>query len=434
MPSSRPQRWGSLMLLVVLLVASAVVPAAAAVSTDELEGFGDDWDDWEEEDEVAPKTVNPARAQVLRDELKDTLPAVEDWQDETDVAEDEPDIDELGAPGETAQPSKATPPRKSLSDYRWEILGLAFVSIYVANFLYNSRANQQIANAWAQQYIGSPDALFPRNFSLVGYYATLNEVDKGEGVNTPKKALCKDSHSLWKLYASGRRYCDGMLAELQLRDRQDLFALLYYLVFPTDDRLTIEVYMAEDAMPPIVFAVAKRKQGKVMHRNLGDLQTYTTPSEVPIERKKNWPEALAVYSESRELHTELITDVLMEQVFSEKAFEKCGQYFQSLHITDQDSMSLHKRVLRFVFSVPPKAQMADMTKLLNIVPYLVDTVGRCKLSAQAKAKAEAVRNKVKEEKAKEDNAERLRKQKEEREKDAKPKKQKAPKMKMMKVR
>ena len=46
---------------------------------------------------------------------------------------------------------------------------------------------------------------------------------------------------------------------MKLKSRQDLFALLLGLVYPSSDLVDIEVYMKESDMPQMVMAVATKK-------------------------------------------------------------------------------------------------------------------------------------------------------------------------------
>lgn len=69
------------------------------------------------------------------------------------------------------------------------------------------------------------------------------------------------------------------------------------------------------------------------------------------------------------------------QVFGEKAFEKLGKYFISMHFSDQQQ-STHRKMLVFKFALPDTNHMADMTPLVALVPYYIDLIGRYKLSSQ----------------------------------------------------
>ena len=71
----------------------------------------------------------------------------------------------------------------------------------------------------------------------------------------------------------------------------------------------------------------------------------------------------------------------MVQVFGEKPFEKYGKGFISVHFSDQHP-GIHKKVLVFKFALPSANKMADMTRLVALVPYYIDLIGRYKLSSQ----------------------------------------------------
>lgn len=69
------------------------------------------------------------------------------------------------------------------------------------------------------------------------------------------------------------------------------------------------------------------------------------------------------------------------QVFGEKAFEKHGKGFISMHFSDQH-LGTHKKMLLFKFALPDVNKMTDMTRLVALIPYYIDQIGRYKLSAQ----------------------------------------------------
>ena len=65
----------------------------------------------------------------------------------------------------------------------------------------------------------SEGGILERNFSVLG-----------PEENSGPEIILKDSMRDYKLHASGRRNCLGLLAELDLLPRQDLFQRLYYQV------------------------------------------------------------------------------------------------------------------------------------------------------------------------------------------------------------
>lgn len=53
----------------------------------------------------------------------------------------------------------------------------------------------------------------------------------------------------------------------------------------------------------------------------------------------------------------------------------------SMHFSDQNP-GTHKKVLLFKFALPDANNMADMTRLVALIPYYIDLIGRYKLSSQ----------------------------------------------------
>ncbi|CDO97599.1 unnamed protein product [Coffea canephora] len=122
------------------------------------------------------------------------------------------------------------------------------------------------------------------------------------------------------------------------------------------------------------------------------LQRFAGLVATPSGRK--WlVEELAVVSESKEVAGDLITEAALDQVFGEKAFDKFGKGFISLHFSDQH-LGSHKKMLVFKFALPDAKKMADMSRLVALVPYYIDLIGRYKLSSHARSKTEAARLKV----------------------------------------
>lgn len=124
---------------------------------------------------------------------------------------------------------------KRRNSHYLEYAALALFSMYVLSAYFGTRSNAKLAEAWAAAY-GAPGTLLDKNFSLIG---------DGEEGGQAGNLLMKENSNLYKFYASGRRHCQGMLASLTLRARQDMLATLFNLILPMEDLVDIEVYMHE---------------------------------------------------------------------------------------------------------------------------------------------------------------------------------------------
>ncbi|OAY70414.1 Uncharacterized protein ACMD2_24828 [Ananas comosus] len=300
-----------------------------------------------------------------------------------------PSLDQI--PSEPSEPHPSSDPEPSiptiaspaslLRSYSIEIACVSFLICFVINYFTGKRENEAIALAWASKF-ATKDSIFDKNFSLLG---------TGDGKDTP--LLLKEGQDVFKFYASGRRHCQGMLATMELRSRHDLISRMLDVVLARKDTITFEVVMNEDAMDHVVLAMARRKAAKAMQKDARDLQRFAGLLLAPPAGRKWVADELLVVAESKEVAGDLITDAVLDQVFGDKAFEKFGKWFISLHFSDQQ-LGSHKKILMFKFVLPDTKNMADMTRLVALVPYYIDLIGRYKLSSHARAKTEAARAKA----------------------------------------
>ncbi|CAH8382875.1 unnamed protein product [Eruca vesicaria subsp. sativa] len=277
--------------------------------------------------------------------------------------------------------------KKTISSFTVEIVSVSILIAYLINYFTGKRENESLALSWATKF-GLKDTIFEKNFSFLGV---------GEGEDSP--LLLKEATNVFKFYASGRRFCHGLLATLELKSRHDLISRLFNCVVPCRDEISFEVYMNEEVMDHVVFAMARKKVAKGMFKELRDLQRFGGMVGVPGGRK--WvAEELAVVSESKEVAGDMITDVVLDQVFGDKSFQKFGKYFISMHFSDQ-LPGKHRKMLLFKFALPDAKHMDDMVRLVALIPYYIDLIGRYKLSPQARNKTDGARQKAAQEAYKE---------------------------------
>ncbi|WOK94565.1 hypothetical protein Cni_G03269 [Canna indica] len=290
----------------------------------------------------------------------------------------------------TSTPSTAespTPASFSLRSYTLEISCVTFLICFTLNYFIGKRRNEAIALAWASKF-ATMDSIFDKNFSILS---------TGDG-KTP--LLLKEGPNVFKFYASGRRFCQGMFATMELLSRHDLISLALNVVFRKKDTITFEVVMKEDCMDHVVLALARKKMAKAMHKEKKDLQRFASPMVTPPAGRKWVADELTVISELKEVAGDIITDVVLDQVFGDKVFEKFGKWFVLLHFSDLHPGSRKKNLI-FKFVLPKDNNMSDMTRLVALIPYFIDLIGRYKLSSHAHSKTEAARAKAAQEAYKE---------------------------------
>nr|GEV85928.1 hypothetical protein CTI12_AA198100 [Tanacetum cinerariifolium] len=263
---------------------------------------------------------------------------------------------------ETVKPSQPVPLTKRIKSYIIEIFCLFFLVLFSVNYFLGKKANESLALAWATKF-ATRGTIFDKNFSLLG-------VGDNEGDDAP--LLLKEGQNVFKFYASGRRYCQGLVATMELKSRHDLIASMYNVFVPCKDEIRIDVYMNDDSMDHVVFALGKKKGVKVMNKEMRDLQRF---GSVLASSKKWIADELAVVSELKEVAADLVNESVLDQVFDQQ-------------------QGTHRKMLVFKFALPDANHMADMTRLVALVPYYTDLIGRYKLSSQARSKTEAARAKV----------------------------------------
>ncbi|CAD7701327.1 unnamed protein product [Ostreobium quekettii] len=264
---------------------------------------------------------------------------------------------------------------KDADSYHFEIAAVVALLVYGVNVWIGTTANEAIALAWAKTATADGGVL-DENFTLLG-----------PGDSIRGEQLVREHESLFKLYGGGRRHCDGFLATLDLRAREDLLSMASYLLLRRDDHLNVEVYMSEGCMPPTVLAVGAPKVVRELARDCEDLRTYA--KAVGVRQVADWAtDRWAVVAESSEVFYDLIGERFVELVFGESAYESTGRSLRYLHFTSEMDGSSHKNVLRFSFVLPPLKQMGEISNLLELVPMFVDAVGGYRMSPEGRRRAD----------------------------------------------
>lgn len=114
--------------------------------------------------------------------------------------------------------------RANWESYYLEFLMVAGLIVYFINFFSGRSKNFSIANTWYETNLD----LLEYNFSLVG--------DDGKK-EIEQPGLMKETENVYTLWCSGRNAIDGMLVEMHLAKRQDLFSIIVDYFKPINDKI-----------------------------------------------------------------------------------------------------------------------------------------------------------------------------------------------------
>ena len=117
---------------------------------------------------------------------------------------------------------------KKQESYTKELIALFVLVGYLVNIMFGKRLNESIAAAWTDAF-ASEGSILEKNFALLG----VDDVEE--------EMMLKETHNIFKFYASGRRYCQGLLATLDLKARQDLVSMAFSTLTAKQDTLDIDV-------------------------------------------------------------------------------------------------------------------------------------------------------------------------------------------------
>jgi hypothetical protein len=132
-----------------------------------------------------------------------------------------------------------------LHEFSIEIACVSFLICSMLNCFTGKKQNEAMALTWATKFT-TRDSIFDKNFSLLG---------TGDGKDTPLQL--KEGLDVFKFYASRRRFCQRMLATMEMLARHDLLSKLVDLIFPKKDMIIFQVLMNDEAMDHALQEIGK---------------------------------------------------------------------------------------------------------------------------------------------------------------------------------
>jgi len=279
--------------------------------------------------------------------------------------------------------------RTHWDSYWMEMLMLAGLMAYFANFFHGKSKNARIAQNW----FNANKAVLEENFVLVG--------DDGK-IDNENPGLIKESESLYTLWCSGRTCCEGMLVELKMIKRQDLVSLVAGLMRQQQDQVHIKIDISPGVMDTFVFCVGTKKTVTKAFKEYNDLNKFCTLVSKPEERFR-LPNGFSLLSEIPEATT------IMLEFKTLLAITKYNHLVDYIHISDQFSGPIQqddpntlkqpetKPVLLAGFNMPKDGDMKPLAHLMAVIFYKLDQLKTYRMSREGKSKAEKNRLRVEEE-------------------------------------
>ena len=258
--------------------------------------------------------------------------------------------------------------------YSVEVAAGGLALLLIATIIRGRSKNTNLAVAYTSELL-RPDGVLVRNFS------------------SAQKELLKEGPDRFKLFASGRRYCQGMELLFRMARRQDLLAVTVFSAIK--DILDIEIAMSEGAMPATALLIASPAAAKVLVPENPDLADLTTRLEPTRDRLAHWPaDSLVVHAEHPGLFYDLASPTVMDLAFGPAAFPELQRYFRYIHATSEYAHGDHRQMVRLSFTLPPPGSPATLDRFVSLAAAVVDSLGTYKLTPEQAKRAADARQKV----------------------------------------
>jgi len=290
-----------------------------------------------------------------------------------------------------------------IESYYIEIIFVLGTLLYLVNFFVGSAKNLKFAQSWYEQ----SRELLKQQFVLVGGAPTFNdppgaqkkddEMDGYLASLKKQRGLIKVSESLFTIWNSGRVGMEGLLIEISLLKRQDLFSMGLNLIRASKDNLTLRFALGQESYENFVFCIAHRTHVSRLFRDMVDINTFC-PKRKQMSQYDQDIGRLVVMSELSDVSSFILDQSTINFL---KKYERKINY---IHITDHFStdrseelsamqkLANPKRIATFSFTFPGNAE--ERTEYILFSLALLDRLRRFKLARDSKQKSEKNRQKI----------------------------------------
>lgn len=273
---------------------------------------------------------------------------------------------------------------KHQDSYALEVAMLIFCAAILINMYLGRRKNEKLAVRYVAELVRS-DGIVQKQFTEAESQVILEGPD------------------VFKFYATGRRYCQGMLLTFRMASRQDLVTLL--LKPGQRDTLDIEVNMNESAMPQTVLFIGTPSAAKTIVKDNRDISVLAKRVEPTRERLPSWPvDDIVVNAEQAAVFYEVISPQVMDAFFGPLAWRDVDRYFKYLHVSSEHRVEEvresavgatgRRSVVRVSLNLPPTGNWEILDRFITMVCLVIDGLGSCKLTPEQAKKASEARRKA----------------------------------------
>merc|ERR1712100_588281 len=244
-------------------------------------------------------------------------------------------------------------------DWTMEVSYGAVIICYLLIMVVGKYRNSSIAQRWLKEYVN----LYKSNFYLVGHGSDL---------------IVQESNSSFTLKATGRMHCKGAHTEISLVKRHDLLSLLWGVLYPTKDVVTITFPMNSSDMNPFVFAVVS-SSAKSFVKEHKDL-------EITSKRSTGLVSNLECYTDASDLTSSILNSEILE-ILNENS-----DLIDWIYITDVHPYYVNSNIFEVRFKIP--TDVSKMEKLMKLTFLLVDFLPSVQLSKTNAASIQKIRKKL----------------------------------------
>lgn len=287
--------------------------------------------------------------------------------------------------------------------FQWEQYFVEFLFIttalaYVTHYFMGCASNKLLVQNWFLECRN----LLMQQFSLVGGSPVLGNLQRKDDESDPapaskkQRGLVKSSESHYTLWNSGRVGVDGLLIELDLLKRQDMFSQTLNLLRPKKDTMILRFALTQD-YDNFVFCLAHKVHASKLTKEMIDINTFCA--------KRKLLNQCGIESEKLYVMSEL-SDVLPFILDSRTSafIKKHEQSINYIHITDQYStvrseeasaaQKLAKPKRMAIFSFELKTSSEDNLEFITFALSLLDKLRKFRLARDSKQKSEKNRQKI----------------------------------------